>query len=156
MTDMMYPCEGNTAKCSLALCGGSWGPAMGSYTGRAGKDGKRRIRACGDPTARGKRNRTKGDTKARVARVKLGLAAPGKAGTRHEEMWEGDFRVEVKAGKQVGPIATRFYSARAQSNASAGVGDKRPFIMVAMPNGSADGIILMSLNDFTKRRGIKP
>jgi len=116
--------------------------------GKPGRDGKRRIKGCNDPVARGRRNRTKGDTKARVARKQLGLSATGKAGSRHEEHWTGAFRTEVKAGAQVGPIATRFNQARLQSEGSKTVGDNRPFVMVAMPNGSADGIVLISLSEF--------
>jgi hypothetical protein len=118
--------------------------------GRPARDGKRRIKGCGDPVARGKRNRTKGDSKARIARKKLGLAATGNAGTRHEEHWGGLFRVEVKAGAQVGPIFTRFLAARAQSEASKSLGDIRPFAMIAMPDGSSDGIVLMGLEEFAE------
>lgn len=134
-------CQGNQDKCNLDGC-----PKFGTL-GKPGRDGNRRIKGCGDPVARGKRNRTKGDNKARRARKKLGLAATGKAGTRHEEHWGGMFRVEVKAGAQVGPIWTRFSSARAQSEASKAYGDIRPFIMIAMPDGTSEGIVLLGLQD---------
>lgn len=110
----------------------------------------RRVKGCNDPTSRGKRNRTKGDSKARKARKKLGLAATGNAGSRHEEHWSGMFRVEVKAGAQVGPIWTRFRDARNQSKASKTLGDIRPFAMVAMPDGTSEGVILMSLDEFAE------
>ena len=74
----------------------------------------------------------------------------GNAGTRHEEHWGGMFRVEVKAGSQVGPIATRFDAARSQSEASKALGDVRPFAMIAMPDGTSDGIVLMSLTEFAE------
>ena len=109
-------CEGNRDKCNLPEC-----PKFG-LLGRASRDGKRRVRGCNDPAARGKRNRTKGDAKARHARRKLGLSATGNAGSRHEEHWAGFFRVEVKAGLQVGPLATRFYAAKTQSDASKALG----------------------------------
>jgi hypothetical protein len=137
-------CEGNRDKCTTEGC-----PRYGTL-GRPARDGKRRIKGCGDPVARGKRNRTKGDSKARIARKKLGLAATGNAGTRHEEHWGGLFRVEVKAGAQVGPIFTRFLAARAQSEASKSLGDIRPFAMIAMPDGSSDGIVLMGLEEFAE------
>jgi len=137
-------CEGNKDKCNLPDC-----PKFG-LLGRASRDGKRRVRGCNDPAARGKRNRTKGDTKARYARRKLGLAATGNAGSRHEEHWGGLFRVEVKAGAQVSPIATRFDNAKAQSDASKALGDIRPFAMIAMPEGNSDGIVLMTLNEFAE------
>lgn len=137
-------CEGNRERCTVDGC-----PRFGAL-GRPGRDGKRRIKGCGDPVARGKRNRTKGDSKARRARKKLGLSATGNAGTRHEEHWGGLFRVEVKAGAQVGPIATRFANAKAQSEASKSFGDIRPFLMIAMPDGMSDGIVLMTLEEFAE------
>jgi hypothetical protein len=70
--------------------------------------------------------------------------------TRHEENWGGVFRTEIKAGAQIGPIATRFQAAKTQSDAAKALGDVRPFIMVAMPDGSTDGIVLMSLSEFSE------
>ena len=137
-------CQGNRDKCNLPEC-----PKFG-LLGRASRDGKRRVRGCNDPAARGKRNRTKGDAKARHARRKLGLSATGNAGSRHEEHWAGLFRVEVKAGAQVGPIETRFRSAKQQSDASKALGDTRPFAMIAMPEGNSDGIVLMTLDEFAQ------
>lgn len=144
MDERKGECEGNRDKCNTEGC-----PKYGTL-GRPARDGNRRIKGCGDPVARGKRNRTKGDSKARRARKKLGLAATGNAGTRHEEHWGGLFRVEVKAGAQVGPIFTRFLAARAQSEASKSLGDIRPFAMIAMPDGSSDGIVLMGLDEFAE------
>lgn len=134
-------CQGNQNKCNANGC-----PLFGTL-GRADRHGRRRIRGCGDPSARGRRNRIKGDSKARRARRKLGL---GGHLTRHEENWGGAFRIEVKAGVQVGPIATRFYAAKAQSDAAKALGDIRPFIMVAMPDGTARGIVLMDLEEFSE------
>ena len=73
--------------------------------------------------------------------------------SRHEEHWGGRCRVEMKAGKQVAPIATRFELARAQSEAARPTGDVRPFLMVAMPEGTRDGIVLMRLSDFVDEFG---
>lgn len=137
-------CQGNRERCTLADC-----PLFGTL-GAAGRDGKRRIRGCGDAVARGKNNRRKGDSKARKARQRLGLAATGKVGSRHEEHWGGMFRVEVKAGKQVSPIWTRFRDASNQSKASKALGDIRPFAMIAMPDGTSEGIVLMSLTEFAE------
>jgi hypothetical protein len=137
-------CQGNRDRCTLTDC-----PKFG-VLGRVGRDGKRRAKGCNDPVARGRRNRTKGDSKARRARKKLGLFATGKAGSRHEEHWTGAFRVESKAGAQVGPIATRFFDAKAQSDASKAIGDIRPFVMIAMPDGTSEGICLMTLTEFAE------
>ena len=135
-------CEGNQDKCNADGC-----PKFGTL-GREARDGRRRIKGCGDPVARGKRNRSKGDSKARRARKKLGLAATGNAGTRHEEHWGGYLRVEVKAGKQVEPIATRFILAEQQSAQHKSIGDARPFAMIAMPDGMSDGLVIMRLSSF--------
>jgi hypothetical protein len=134
-------CQGNQDKCGATGC-----PLFGTL-GRPDRKNVRRIRGCADPAARGRRNRNKGDAKARRARKKLGL---GGHLTRHEENWGGYFRTEVKAGLQVGPIATRFQTAKAQSDAAKALGDIRPFIMVAMPDGTTDGIVLMSLSEFSE------
>ena len=146
-------CEGNQDKCSLTNPDGTTHNAscrLFGTLGRPGRDGKRRVKGCGDPQARGKRNRSKGDSKARIARKKLGLVATGHLGSRHEEDWSGFFRVEVKAGAQVGPIWTRFRDASNQSKASKSLGDIRPFAMIAMPDGTSEGIVLMSLTEFAE------
>jgi hypothetical protein len=70
--------------------------------------------------------------------------------TRHEENWGGRFRTEIKAGAQVGPIHTRFQAAKAQSDAAKSLGDIRPFVMVAMPDGTSEGIVLMTLTEFAE------
>lgn len=134
-------CQGDQSKCTMDLC-----PLFGTL-GRADRKGIRRVRGCSDPAARGRRNRTKGDSKARRARKKLGL---GGHLTRHEEHWAGAFRAEVKAGAQIGPIATRFQAAKAQSDAAKALGDIRPFVMVAMPDGTSKGIVLMDLDEFSE------
>jgi hypothetical protein len=134
-------CQGNHERCSLDGC-----PLFGTL-GRPDRHGVRRVRGCSDPAARGRRNRTKGDSKARRARKKLGL---GGHLTRHEENWGGAFRTEIKAGLQVSPIATRFVQAKSQSDAAKALGDVRPFVMVAMPDGTSKGIILMDLDEFSE------
>lgn len=131
-------CGGNREKCTLDDC-----PLYGTL-GSAGRDGNRRVKGCGDPVARGKRNRSKGDAKARRARKALGISG---ANTRHEEHWGGAFRVEVKAGKQVEPIWTRFHAAMVQSEQARPIGDPRPFLMVAMPDGTTDGLVIGRLSD---------
>lgn len=144
MTDYLKAkgeCEGNKEKCNAEGC-----PLFGTL-GKAGRDGNRRIKGCGDPVARGRRNRAKGDSKARKARKALGI---GGANTRHEEHWGGLLRVEVKAGKQVGPIATRFFLAEQQSAQHKSIGDVRPFAMIAMPDGISDGLVLMRLSEFSQ------
>lgn len=65
-----------------------------------------------------------------------------------EESWDGPVRVEVKAGAQVKPIATRFYAAEAQSDKGKSADDERMFALVAMPEGTADGLVVMRLSEF--------
>jgi len=140
MEERKGECQGDAERCTLKdKC-----PVFGLLL-RPGRDGKRRVKGCGDPSARGKRNRAKGDSKARRARKRLGI---GGANTRHEEHWGGHLRLEVKAGNQVEPIATRFNAAERQSAQSKAIGDIRPFVMVAMPDGTQDGIVLMRLSQF--------
>jgi hypothetical protein len=131
-------CQGRQDKCTL----GEQCPKFGAL-GRESRDGKRRVKGCGDPVARGKRNRAKGDAKARVARKRLGI---GGANTRHEELWGGALRLEVKAGAQISPVVTRYRSAEAQSEPHRAFGDVRPFVLVCMPDGESDGIAVMRLS----------
>ena len=56
--------------------------------------------------------------------------------------------MEVKAVAQVQPIATRFHQAEKQSAQAKAIGDIRPFVMVAMPDDTQDGIVLMRLSQF--------
>lgn len=57
-------------------------------------------------------------------------------------------RMEAKAGKQVGPIWTRFQQARAQSEQARPVGDTRPFVMAAHPDGTSEFVLLVSSRDW--------
>lgn len=136
--DRKGDCEGRRDRCTL----GDACPKFGTL-GRAGRDGARRVKGCGDPVARGRRNRAKGDGKARRARKMLGIAG---ANTRHEELWGGALRVEIKAGAQVEPIATRYRAAEQQSEQHRAIGDIRPFVLVAMPDGESDGLATMRLS----------
>jgi hypothetical protein len=111
------------------------------------------IRACDCPKCRGKRNRSKGDSKARVARKQLGI---GGVNSRHEELWGGDVRVEIKAGAQIKPVLTAFLRCEMQSEAARSVGDHRPFMLVAMPDGMKDGLVVMWLSDYVQHHGIEP
>lgn len=137
-------CEGNKEKCGLASC-----PLFGTL-GKMGRDNKRRVKTCGDAVARGKRNRRKGDSKARRARKQLNL---GGANTRHEELWGGDLRVEVKAGAQVAGIWTKYLLAEGQSKQQRSIGDPRPFALIAMPDGTNEGLVVMRLSNFAQLFG---
>ena len=132
-------CQGRQEACGLDEC-----PLFGRLL-KPGRDGRRRVKGCGDPVARGHRNRAKGDLKERKA-AKL-LRATG-ANTRHEEHRGGPYRYECKAGKQVQPIWTRFEAARVQSEQSRPIGDTRPFIMAACPDGTSEILLVISSRDW--------
>jgi hypothetical protein len=113
--------------------------------GKADRNGRRHVRGCGCPVCRGRRNRRKGDDKARRARKALGLAG---ANTRHEELWGGPVRVESKAGAQVKPIWTRFRDARAQSELARPIGDHRPFVFMASPDGTSEVLYVVAASEW--------
>jgi hypothetical protein len=107
-------------------------------------------RTCRCRTCINRKNRAKGKRKQNMVRKKLGIPDRKFHGAdAHEENWRSAVRIEVKAGKQVGPIATRFNKAEAQSweNVKNVVGGRgKPFMMVAMPDGESDGIVLFRLS----------
>ena len=94
-------------------------------------------------------NRNNGRTKQELAR-KL-LKVPDNQNGRipaDEEDWNSDVLFEVKAGKQVDPIATKFYSCESQSQEFIDtLGTKKPFAMIAMPNGTGDGMLVCRLSE---------
>ena len=51
----------------------------------------------------------------------------------NEENWQGEWRVEVKSGKQANPVATRFLLSEAQASLAQAFGDPRPFMAIFMP-----------------------
>lgn len=135
------PCEGRSERCSRDDC-----PLFGGLL-KPSRDGKRRVRGCGDPVARGKRNRQRGDSQARKSRKLLGLTG---AQTRHEEHLGGNLRYEAKAGAQVSPVWTRFQAARAQSEQSRPIGDTRPFVFAAHPEGTSEFLLVVSSRDWVQ------
>lgn len=97
----------------------------------AGKRGH--VRGCPCPKCMGARNRKKGDDRARVVRKQLGL---GGVNTRHEELWGGTSRTEVKAGGKAKPVMTAYEHSRAQSELARSHGDTRPFIAGFAPDAT--------------------
>ena len=94
----------------------------------------------------GKRNRRKGHTKQGRARKALGIEPRFHTHKANEESWGGALRVEVKAGAQVAPVATRYLAMEAQSDGNKSEGDPRPFAAVFMPDGITDGIFACRLS----------
>ena len=101
-------------------------------------------RQCSCPKCMGSRNRRKGQRKQREVRKALNLKPEQWRGRQaNEETWHAaNVRVEVKAGAQVKPIATRYVAARLQSDAAKAVGDPRPFVFVAAPDGSQPLVVI--------------
>lgn len=107
------------------------------------------------PRSQQARNRSYGMVKQRAARKALertfGQPAARFSGqTGNEEGWRLPARVEVKAGSQVDPIATRYTAAREQSDRNHAAGDGRPFVFVAMPRGVSWGLAVIRLDDLER------
>jgi hypothetical protein len=64
----------------------------------------------------------------------------------NEESWQGQVRVEVKAGKQVQTIWTKYLKAKEQSDTNTRIGDTRPFVFVAMPDGTSNGLVVFEID----------
>lgn len=132
-------CGGTRERCTLDAC-----PLFGTI----GRNG--RVRGCGDPTARGKRNREKGLAKQRQARKRLGVAPSHKFGDANEERW-GDalFANEVKAGVQIQPAVNAWLRIERQviSNEPDHGGQHKPTRAVLMPDGwGRDGLVMVRLS----------
>lgn len=117
-------CQGNPDKCSRSDC-----PIFGSLL-KPSKDGKRRVRGCGDKVAMGARSRRKGKRAQRAVANKLGVPTGIDGG--NEETWRSSLRVEVKEGKQVQAAVTAYRRTRDQSEVSRPIGDNRPFMCVVV------------------------
>ena len=126
-------CAGDRTRCTAEGC-----PLFGTPR----RDG--RITGCLDPSGRGRVNRAKGDKAGKRARQILDLTG---ANSRHEEVWGGTCRVEVKTGAQAEPIWTRYKQARAQSLAAKSIGDVRPFVMLAGSDHSKHQLLIIRDDD---------
>lgn len=105
---------------------------------------------CKCPKCVGRRNKNKGRRKQNT--VKKALKIPDNkymAQNGHEENWQVSFRVEVKSGKQIQPLVNAFNKGKEQSDVAhkaIGTGSK-PFIHIAMPDGTNNGIVSFNLDD---------
>lgn len=118
---------------------GGWAPCKYCDSGE-------RQRECRCPRAVGARNRAKGKRRQRTARKALGITVPTQAAGGQEELWRGAVRVEVKSGQQVRAMTTRYLAAEAQAETARAIGDVRPFVFVAMPDGMSDGLVVFRLS----------
>ena len=100
-----------------------------------------------DNQKRGLTNKNKGRRKQNLARKKLRIPdTKFRSQMGNEESWLGEIRVEVKAGKQVQTLWTKYQKAKEQSDANTRIGDTRPFMFVAMPDGTSNGLVVVELD----------
>ena len=109
-------------------------------------------RSCKCRSCMGSRNRRKGQVKQRQARKQLEKAfgkpaGPSVMATAHEEFWRLPVRPEIKAGPIGNPVATFYRNTKAQSDLQKAIGDSRPFVAVAMIDGSKDGLVVIKGSD---------
>jgi len=107
---------------------------------------------------RGRLNKQKGHRKQSLARKALeelfGTEAAFHGRKAEESHWHHlPIRVEVKAGKQVKPVETRFLAAEKQADAATPIGDPRPFVFIAMPDGMTDGLFVCRLSTLKELLG---
>ena len=100
-----------------------------------------------DNQKRGLTNKNKGRRKQNLARKKLRIPdTKFRSQMGNEESWQGEVRVEVKAGKQVQTLWNKYQKAKEQSDANTRIGDTRPFMFVAMPDGTSNGLVVVELD----------
>jgi len=96
---------------------------------------------------RGLNNKNKGRRKQNDARKKLGIPDTRfRSQMGHEENWRGAVKVEVKAGKQEQTLWNKYKEAKLQSTSNNIIGDTRPFVFVAMPDGTSNGLVVCELD----------
>lgn len=129
-------CQGDRSRCTVEAC-----PLFGTLR-RADRDGRRRIRECGDLVASGRRagrgGRTAQAKAARAVGVPVSTLRPG-----NEENYRGSLRIESKQGRQVSPAITAFRRARAQSDHARAIGDHRPFALLATADGLTVAVVAL-------------
>lgn len=94
---------------------------------------KGHVRGCICVPCRNGRNSSQGKARHRRFAKNAGIRQ-GFGGSSDEERWRDPFRWEIKSGKQVDPVVTRYELARAQSELTRPVGDPRPFAMGVEPS----------------------
>tara|TARA_Y100000401_G_C8288787_1_gene207505 strand:+ start:153 stop:671 length:519 start_codon:yes stop_codon:yes gene_type:complete len=105
---------------------------------------------CKCRTCINRRNRSKGRRKQNLVKKKLKIQDNRFHGAdAHEENWLSGLRFEVKAGKQVEPLNKLFNKAKLQSDTNhKAIGSlSKPFVYVAMPDGTENGIMAFQLDD---------
>jgi len=115
-----------------------------------GQKNKKDTSNWSEAQKRGKRSRNKGMRNQREARKQLKVPVTKfKSNMGNEENWPGALRFEVKAGKQVQTMWTKFLKMEEQSNSNLsdyGHGSK-PFVGVIKPDGTSDGLVMFRIKD---------
>lgn len=114
------------------------------------------VRGCACRRCIGGRNRRQGVSRQRRFTKTAGIVqAKHRSQMGNEESFNDPWRWEIKSGKQVDPILTRFLLARDQSEASRAIGDNRPFAMGVEPTEQRNpSLVIVTAEDW--RRHIVP
>jgi hypothetical protein len=115
-------------------------PREGTPLTRTYKDGTTHIRRCPCRQCLGRKSKRTGGLAQRTAAKRLGLTTSS-IKTGHEESYIGGLRIEVKSGRQIGPLVTAFEKGEAQSEAQRPLGDNRPFVYAAVPEPNGKTVI---------------
>lgn len=70
--------------------------------------------------------------------------------TANEETWRLPVRAEVKAGGPAKTVDTFYRNTKAQADMQKAIGDMRPFLAVAMVDGSTDGLAVIRMSDLIR------
>ena len=111
------------------------------------KMGNGHVKGCPCRSCMGRRNRLKGRDKQR--RAQRALIGSGSHAHAHEENWSDQlFATEVKAGGQVKTVQTFWLKHEAQiiANRPDFGGQHKASRLVAMPDGTSDGIVMVKLS----------
>lgn len=112
-------------------------------------------RDCSCMSCRGRRSRRKGQVKQRQARrqlekVFLKPAGPSMMATANEETWRLPVRAEVKSGGMAKTVDTFYRNTKTQADKDKAIGDVRPFVAIAMVDGSTDGLCVIRNSDLVQ------
>ncbi len=101
-----------------------------------------------DYKRQGSQNKRKGRRKQLEALRQMQMPEPKLRHLKvHEEGWnQAWIRVEVKAGKQIQSLWNRFMKAKEQNDTNL-PNDDRPFVFIAKPDGTSDGLVCFNIKD---------
>ena len=100
----------------------------------------------------GRRSKGKGRRKQNDGRKALEAGFGWTLRGSNEEDWRAPFRIETKAGAIARTVDTFYRNTKAQSDARTAIGDGRPFMAEAMPDGMSGGYIVLRTEDISALR----